>query len=114
MYQESFGGEDISQDFLTKLKERRINFLSNPDDNLPSNSPYIFVGYLSALLGGILGIITGYAIWTNKKTLPNGKRVPVYSKANQTHGKIIFIIGVSVFIISIISLLFNYPLYLLT
>ena len=58
-------GEDISQDFLLELKERRINDLSNPDDILHLNSKNIFVvskmyvilGYLSSLLGGILGII---------------------------------------------------------
>ena len=64
---------------------------------------YVILGYLSSLLGGILGIIMGYAIWTNKKTLPNGNRVPVYSKADQRHGRIMFFMGVIVLIIAIIT-----------
>ncbi|MAO46046.1 MAG: hypothetical protein CL823_02740, partial [Crocinitomicaceae bacterium] len=111
-------GEDISQDFLLELKERRINDLSNPDDILHLNSKNIFVvskmyvilGYLSSLLGGVLGIIMGYAIWTNKKTLPNGNRVPVYSKTDQRHGRIMFFMGVIVLIIAIITYFNNLTL----
>ncbi|WP_431243320.1 hypothetical protein ACQ9BO_01130 [Flavobacterium sp. P21] len=54
-------------------------------------------GYLFSLLGGGIGMVIGYSLWTSKKTLPNGERVYSYNEADRKHGKTIFILGTIIF-----------------
>jgi len=61
---------------------------------------WIIVGYFLAVIGGLLGIIIGYLLMSSKKTLPNGVRVYSYNDNDRKHGKVIFIIGIIVIVIS--------------
>ncbi|WP_282136093.1 hypothetical protein [Seonamhaeicola maritimus] len=83
-------GKSIDDDLLNSLKNERLNQLAKPDEN---QKPWILAGYLFSFLGGFLGLIIGYFLWTSKKTLPNGKKVYSYAENDRKHGKYIFFIG---------------------
>ncbi len=83
-------GKSIDQELLNSLKNERIKDLAKPEE---SQRPWIFAGYVFAILGGLLGLVIGYFLWTAKKTLPNGQKVYTYSEKDRKHGRIIFYIG---------------------
>jgi hypothetical protein len=83
-------GKSIDKDLLNSLKNERLKDLAKPEEN---QKPWIIAGYVFALLGGFLGLIIGYFLWTSKKTLPNGQKVYSYSAKDRRQGKYIFYIG---------------------
>lgn len=83
-------GKSIDTDLLNSLKKERLNHLAKPEAN---QKPWIIGGYVFSILGGFLGLIIGYFLWTSKKTLPNGQKVYSYSESDRKHGKYIFYIG---------------------
>ncbi len=83
-------GENIDSNYLENLRQQRIDELSKPE---PSQKIWVASGYLLALLGGFLGIIIGYGLWTSTRQLPNGQKTPSYSTSDRFHGKIIFFLG---------------------
>lgn len=95
-------GQNINEDFLQSLKQKRIEELSEPDKGQKN---WIIIGYFFSILGGPIGIIIGWFLWTMKKTLPNGEKIFVYSEGDRKHGRIIYFIGVVVFTISLLILI---------
>jgi hypothetical protein len=96
-------GKTIDLEMLSSLKKERLKILAKPEEN---QKPWIIAGYISSFLGGGLGILIGYSIWTSKKTLPNGERIYSYNNIDREHGKTIFIIGLIIFpLILIIKIL---------
>ncbi|HIC31230.1 MAG TPA: hypothetical protein EYO76_04860, partial [Flavobacteriaceae bacterium] len=91
-------GKSIDKDLLNSLKTQRLKELSKPEDN---QKPWIVAGYIFALLGGYLGLIIGYFLWTSKKTLPNGQKIYSYSEKDRKQGKIIFTISLVIVPISL-------------
>ena len=83
-------GKSVDKELLNSLKNERLRDLAKPEEN---QKPWIFAGYVFSLLGGFLGLIIGYFLWTSKKTLPNGQKVYSYSENDRKHGKYIFYIG---------------------
>jgi hypothetical protein len=83
-------GKSVNKELLNSLKNERIKDLAKPEEN---QRPWIIAGYIFSLLGGFLGLIIGYFLWTSKKTLPNGQKVYSYSANDRKHGKYIFYIG---------------------
>src|SRR5690554_4535168 len=86
-------GKPIDNDLLSSLKKERLNQLAQPEGN---QKPWIIAGYFFSLMGGLLGLIIGYSLWTAKKTLPNGEKVYSYSANDRKHGKYIFYLGLIV------------------
>ncbi|KAF2518478.1 hypothetical protein E0W68_09130 [Flavobacterium salilacus subsp. salilacus] len=86
-------GKTIDEELITSLNKRRIEDLAKPESD---QTAWIIAGYAFALMGGLLGLITGYVIWTADKTLPNGEKVYTYSKCDRKHGKRIVILSVIV------------------
>jgi hypothetical protein len=84
-------GQEITPQRVQLLRQQRIADLKEPE---PGGSLWILIGYLSAILGGAIGIIIGALLINFKKTLPNGERVYNYREQDRRHGKII--IGISV------------------
>lgn len=76
------------------MKKQRLQELEKPDEN---QRPWIIAGYIFALLGGFLGIIIGYFLWTSKKTLPDGRKVYSYNQKDRMQGKYIFFIALIIF-----------------
>lgn len=89
-------GVNIDIERVVKIKEEKLEELAQPEKNQGS---WIYIGYVTALLGGLLGIIIGVNLMTSKKTLPNGDRVYSHSESNRNHGMVITIIGIVMFII---------------
>ncbi|MGY3795181.1 hypothetical protein [uncultured Aquimarina sp.] len=87
-------GKSINEELLNSLKKERLEQLAKPEGNQKS---WIIAGYFFAILGGMLGLIIGYFLWTSKKTLPNGQKVYSYTNKDRRHGKYIFYIGLIVF-----------------
>lgn len=92
-------GKTIDKNLLNSLKNQRLADLAKPEGNQKS---WIIGGYIFAFLGGLLGLIIGYSIWTSKKTLPNGEKVFSHSEKDRKQGKYIFYIGLVIFPLSII------------
>ena len=80
-------GHAISDAEIDKIEKKRIEELKATE---PSQTWWIFVGYVFALAAGVLGFFIGWHLWTYKKTLPNGERVYQYSESDRRQGMIIF------------------------
>jgi hypothetical protein len=87
-------GQPVDEELVRKLKSDRLEALAKPEGG---QGAWIIFGYVLALLGGFLGLIIGYCLWTFRKTLPNGETVPTYGASDRNHGRTIFFIGVGVF-----------------
>lgn len=83
-------GKEITPEKIEKIKHQRILELSKPDEG---QKFYIILGYLTAVLGGLLGVFIGWHLLTHKKTLPNGNRIYAYSENDRKQGNRILIIG---------------------
>jgi len=88
-------GNEITTEQINELRKQRIIELSKPEEG---QNIYIIIGYISALLGGLLGVFIGWHLLTYKKTLPNGNRIYAYSEKDRKHGNRILILG-AVFIV---------------
>lgn len=88
-------GIEITTEQINELKKQRILELSKPEDG---QNVYIIIGYVFALLGGLLGIFIGWHLLTFKKTLPNGNRIYAYSENDRKQGNRIVILS-GVFIV---------------
>ncbi len=89
-------GKEIKPEVAETIKRQRLQELGKPEEGQRS---WILLGYISALLGGLLGIFIGHHLRYHKKTLPNGDRVFAYTVADRDHGFNIFLIGIVFFII---------------
>jgi hypothetical protein len=98
-------GKGLSNLEIDKIKTQRIIELSKPEKK---QSIWIFVGYISSILGGLLGVFIGWHLLTFKKTLPNGNRIYNYSNEDRKHGNQILILGIlSIIIWVIINIIFS-------
>lgn len=84
-------GESVTEETLQLLREERVEELTKPDKG---SLGWIVTGYISSVLGGLLGILLGWYIWKSTKVLPNGEKVPSFSHKDQKHGMNMFLIGV--------------------
>lgn len=92
-------GIDLSKDEISQIDKKRLDELRKPEK---SNEYWIYGGYILCVLGGLLGFIIGYILYSQKKTLPNGQRVYEYVESDRRHGKRMIKLGISMFIINII------------
>ncbi|MFI0427945.1 hypothetical protein [Mariniflexile sp. HMF6888] len=97
-------GKSVDKDLLNSLKNERLKELAKPEGN---QKPWIFAGYLFSLLGGFLGLVIGYFLWTSKKTLPNGQKVYSYTEKDRKQGMYIFYIGLIIFPVILIIRAFS-------
>jgi hypothetical protein len=92
-------GKPVYQQTIEKLRQERMKELAKPDEK---NRVWIIIGYMSAVAGGILGILIGWHLSTFKKTLPNGDKVYDYTTRDRAHGQLILIIGVVMAVVWVI------------
>ena len=88
-------GNEITAEQINEIKTQRIIELSKPEEG---QNIYIIIGYVCALLGGLLGVFIGWHLSTYKKTLPNGNRIYAYSENDRKQGNRILILG-AIFIV---------------
>lgn len=89
-------GIEINDDLLNTFKKQRIEDLTKPDKTQKTS---IIMGYIFALLGGLIGGFIGWHLLCHKKTLPNGDRVYGYSVSDRKQGKRILILGIFFFLL---------------
>lgn len=92
-------GKTIDEDFLRSLKKARIEDLSKQEETQLS---WIIFGYVSAFLGGFLGIAIGWYMMSQYKTLPNGQKIYQFKDTDRQHGTRIFYIGITMFILIVV------------
>ena len=90
-------GVEINVDQIRTLKEKRLEALAEPEE---SPKVLIVVGYILAVVGGLIAIIIGAYLRTHKRTLPSGERVFGYAASDRAHGERILIIGILALILS--------------
>jgi hypothetical protein len=91
-------GKQIDKDFLASLRKARIETIAIPEEE---HKGTIWFGYLSALLGGVIGMGIGWNMISSRKTLPTGEQVYTYQKSDRKHGVRILVLGIVMFIVSI-------------
>lgn len=89
-------GVEINSKEIENQRELRDLELQKPEGG---QTGWIIFGYITALIGGFIGILLGYSLWLSKKKLPNGTKVPAYNDDIRKHGKIIFYLGVVMFVV---------------
>ncbi len=89
-------GRDISPDTLRLLRQHRVAELAQPDKE---HRAWVAGGYISALLGGLFGLMIGYQLHFHRKQLPDGRRVYAYSATDRAH-------GLRILVLATVSLLF--------
>ena len=92
-------GVVIPDQVAARIRTKRVAELQIPQK---SEGFWVVLGYASAFMGGLLGMIIGLHLRFNKKTLPSGDRVHVFTKQDRTHGLWILIIGVLVLAVTVI------------
>lgn len=83
-------GKKVTPEEIELIKANRIAELSKPEK---SQRTYIIIGYITAILGGFLGVFIGWHLLTFKKTLPNGNRIYAYSENDRKQGNRILVTG---------------------
>jgi hypothetical protein len=89
-------GRDISSDTLKLLRQHRVAALAEPERD---HKTWVMGGYLSAMLGGLFGLLIGYQLYFHRKQLPDGRRVYAYSATDRVHGLRIMTLGIVMFIL---------------
>lgn len=97
-------GQTITADEADDLKQQRIRQLSRPEQ---THIGWIVLGYFCAIFGGLFGLVIGYIFAYTKKTLPDGRTVPVYPHWARHHGKRIFFLAIAGTIFWVIIRLVN-------
>lgn len=97
-------GRKISKEDIKELKTKRITELSQPEKG---HKGWLIFGYISAVLGGFLGIFIGYHHFKFKKSVPTGDRVYAYDAMTRKTGLQIFYIGIIAVVFWILVWVFN-------
>ena len=88
-------GKVFSDEELQKMKLERLNEQRKPEKN---SRLWMIAGFISAFLGGLLGIYIGWSIMSSMKTLSNGESVYQYDLKDRKLGRTMFIIGITSFL----------------
>lgn len=97
-------GIEVSKEKTERLKAERYKEIAQPESEPVKNIiGYYIVSVLFFPIGLIIGWVWGYS----KKQLPDGHRVANYNSAVQKHGRIIFLISIILFALTVILRVFD-------
>ncbi|MBK9687508.1 MAG: hypothetical protein IPO65_06980 [Saprospiraceae bacterium] len=91
-------GKEVSMDILNAIRKQREIELSR---HLPYPKTWIITGYTFALFGGLISMMIGVQLIWDKKKLPDGRKMYAYDESARNHGRLIFLIGLMVLILTI-------------
>lgn len=97
-------GTEVNPDTLKELKKQRIVELSKPHQ---IGKTWIYIGFVTALIGGLFGILVGWHISTHQKTLPDGNTIYSYDEPDRKKGQIMVVIGVIAFTFLVTTKILN-------
>jgi len=84
-------GYDLSKLDIEQKKETHIQSLAQPQKE---STLLLILGYLTAIGGGIFGLMIGWGLDNAKTTLPNGKQIYTYTEKSRKHGTRIYKLSV--------------------
>lgn len=94
---------NINYEELKQARMEQLNDQLSIEKEGRDGSPMIvFLGFVFALFGGIIGIIIGYHYSRSKKQAVNGESVFVYNTQTREWGNIIMWMGIAVALIAFI------------
>lgn len=88
-----------NHDKMQENQEMDLDMLEEelfPKNGIAVKPGYLILGYFSAFLGGFIAIILGYLWWNFQNKMPNGETYFYYDQASRNHGKVIFFLGLTV------------------
>lgn len=88
-------GVSVSPVLAKAVTKQRLEAASAPEN---PNHNWVLFGYISALFGGIIGILIGWHLNTSRKTLSTGNLAFSYSATDRRHGLRIFALGCIMFL----------------
>lgn len=89
-------GKEVNPDLLNVINKQRIKDLATQET---SPTWLIIIGYISAVLGGLLGMFIGAYLMYYKKALPNGDRMYGFTRDDRRHGQNILILSIIAFFV---------------
>ena len=92
-------GITIDEKELAVIEGKRIEELKSIE---PISNLWIFISYVFALGGGVIGIFIGYYLIIGKQTLPDGERIYAFTDTDRKHGKRIFFISIITIILALL------------
>lgn len=92
-------GKVVSPAEIEAMRKERILALRKTET---ASTLWIVVGFLSAVIGGLPGLLLGLVWWTMKKTDPEGEQYYVYDQKTRNIGKIMFFF--SLLVVTILAL----------
>ena len=98
-------GKNITDEKVQELKDKKIAELRKPEKG---HKGWLIFGFISAILGGLIGIFIGYHLFKFKKSIPNGEKVYAYDTETRRIGLRIFYIGLIAFVFWIIIWIFDF------
>ena len=96
--------QPIDDEIITEIKNNRLAFLQKPES---AQTFWVILGYVTALLGGILGVFIGWHLSRHKKTMPNGDKIYAYSANDRKQGNRILIFSILVWVVLIVLKIVN-------
>jgi hypothetical protein len=93
-------GVEINHTSIKIANNERFEELATPKKGLDI---WIALGYIFALLGGLLGLMIAYSVIKVKRNLPDGSKIYEYDHSTRNHAKVIF--ALSLLVISILLIL---------
>jgi len=98
-------GKQVSNEKVQELKDKKDAELRKSEEG---NKGWLIFGYISAILGGFLGIFIGYYHFTFKKSIPTGEKVYIYDAKTRKTGLRIFFMGIVSFVFWIVIWILNF------
>lgn len=97
-------GNPIDKNDLIQFKESRLVKLRSP---LKASRFWLNIAFVLVLLGGLAGVLIGWAVRYSKKTLYNGEQVYIYDAPSRNRAFNIMLAGIVLFIIWLIIILLS-------
>lgn len=97
-------GKELDLPTLNSMKQQRTAQLAEPEK---LNEAWIYLGYLMAVLGGLMGLFIGLQLKNYKKKLPDGTYQFGYDQRIRQHGNRIWIISMVTLVLALIYNLTN-------
>lgn len=76
---------------LQQLRTAQGNPLPPPERSRPG---WLVWGYVTALLGGVVGLLLGWHLYSSRETLPDGRQHYTFSAQDRVHGLWIMCLGI--------------------